>query len=153
MNAVLSRVASEHYLCQATVDPAGSEFSDYKVADMSLAAMGPQGNRHCRNRDARSDGNSRRICRRKALAGARIAGSLHMTIQTAVLIETLIKWARRFAGLHAIFFRLRIMPQRQLQREGTPVFAYKGESLDDYWEYTHRIFEWPATNSGSNGPT
>ncbi|MFX8984443.1 adenosylhomocysteinase, partial [Acinetobacter baumannii] len=76
------------------------------------------------------------------LKGARIAGSLHMTIQTAVLIETLqalgaeVRWAR------CNIFSTQDHAAAAIADAGTPVFAYKGESLDDYWEYTHRIMEW-----------
>ena len=78
------------------------------------------------------------------LKGARIAGSLHMTIQTAVLIETLqaigadVRWAS------CNIFSTQDHAAAAIAVRGTPVFAVKGESLTDYWEYTHRVFEWPG---------
>src|SRR5271155_3405496 len=77
------------------------------------------------------------------LRGARIAGSLHMTIQTAVLIETLkaigadVRWAS------CNIYSTQDHAAAAIAAAGTPVFAVKGESLEDYWDYTHRIFEWP----------
>ena len=76
------------------------------------------------------------------LKGARIAGSLHMTIQTAVLIETL-KAARRRRSLGILQHLLDAGPRRRRHRgRGTPVFAYKGESLKEYWDFTARLFDW-----------
>ncbi len=78
----------------------------------------------------------------QTLRGARISGSLHMTIQTAVLIETLLPSAPMSAGPPAISSRPKIKPLPPLPRPH-PVFAYKGESLKEYWEFTAKIFEWP----------
>ncbi|HEX8875011.1 MAG TPA: adenosylhomocysteinase, partial [Nitrosospira sp.] len=89
----------------------------------------------------------------KPLAGARIAGSLHMTIQTAVLIETLIKLGAQVRWASCNIFSTQDHAAAAIAAAGIPVFAYKGESLDDYWEYTHRIFEWPGDGSpDSSGP-
>ena len=76
------------------------------------------------------------------LKGARITGSLHMTIQTAVLIETLTALGAKSAGPRATSFRPRTTPPPPSPPDGIPVFAVKGETLVDYWDYTHRIFEW-----------
>jgi len=76
------------------------------------------------------------------LKGARIAGSLHMTIQTAVLIETLNALGAEVRWASCNIFSTQDHAAAAIAAGGTPVFAYKGESLDDYWEYTHRIFEW-----------
>src|SRR5581483_963342 len=78
----------------------------------------------------------------KPLKGARVAGCLHMTIQTAVLIETLkvlgadVRWAS------CNIFSTQDHAAAAIAAAGTPVFAVKGESLEEYWDYTHRIFEW-----------
>ena len=80
----------------------------------------------------------------KPLSGARIAGSLHMTIQTAVLIETLIKLGAQVRWASCNIFSTQDHAAAAIAAASIPVFAYKGESLDDYWEYTHRIFEWPG---------
>ncbi len=79
----------------------------------------------------------------KPLAGARIAGSLHMTIQTAMLIETLKALGAEVRWASCNIFSTQDHAAAAVAANGTPVFAYKGESLDEYWEFTHRIFEWP----------
>ncbi|MPS27250.1 adenosylhomocysteinase [Pigmentiphaga sp.] len=78
------------------------------------------------------------------LKGARIAGSLHMTIQTAVLIETLKALGADVRWASCNIFSTQDHAAAAIAASGTPVFAIKGESLADYWEYTHQIFEWPA---------
>src|SRR3954463_14040410 len=79
------------------------------------------------------------------LRGARIAGSLHMTIQTAVLIETLKALGADVRWASCNIYSTQDHAAAAIAAGGTPVFAYKGESLDEYWEYTHRIFEWPGS--------
>ena len=76
------------------------------------------------------------------LKGARIAGSLHMTIQTAVLIETLVKLGAEVRWASCNIFSTQDHAAAAIAAAGVPVFAYKGESLEEYWEFTHRIFEW-----------
>ncbi|MGB8629031.1 MAG: adenosylhomocysteinase, partial [Xanthobacteraceae bacterium] len=77
------------------------------------------------------------------LRGARIAGSLHMTIQTAVLIETLKALGADVRWASCNIYSTQDHAAAAVAAGGTPVFAVKGESLQDYWDYTHRIFEWP----------
>jgi adenosylhomocysteinase len=77
------------------------------------------------------------------LKGARITGSLHMTIQTAVLIETLQALGAQVRWASCNVFSTQDHAAAAIAVRGTPVFAFKGESLDDYWDFTHRIFEWP----------
>jgi len=77
------------------------------------------------------------------LKGARIAGSLHMTIQTAMLIETLQALGADVRWASCNIYSTQDHAAAAIAASGTPVFAYKGESLDDYWEFTHAIFEWP----------
>jgi len=76
------------------------------------------------------------------LKGARIAGSLHMTIQTAVLIETLVGLGAEVRWASCNIFSTQDHAAAAVAAAGVPVFAYKGESLADYWEFTHRVFEW-----------
>jgi adenosylhomocysteinase len=76
------------------------------------------------------------------LKGARIAGSLHMTIQTAVLIETLVALGAEVRWASCNIFSTQDHAAAAIAAAGIPVFAYKGESLDEYWEFTHRIFDW-----------
>jgi adenosylhomocysteinase len=82
------------------------------------------------------------------LRGARIAGSLHMTIQTAVLIETLQALGAEVRWASCNIYSTQDHAAAAIAKNGTPVFAYKGESLVEYWDYTHRIFEW----AGHDGP-
>jgi adenosylhomocysteinase len=77
------------------------------------------------------------------LKGARIAGSLHMTIQTAVLIQTLEALGAEVRWASCNIFSTQDHAAAAIAEAGTPVFAFKGESLDEYWEFSHRIFEWP----------
>jgi adenosylhomocysteinase len=77
------------------------------------------------------------------LRGARVAGSLHMTIQTAVLIETLLALGAEVRWASCNVFSTQDHAAAAIANRGIPVFAYKGERLDEYWNFTHRIFEWP----------
>jgi adenosylhomocysteinase len=86
------------------------------------------------------------------LKGARITGSLHMTIQTAVLVETLQALGAEVRWASCNIFSTQDHAAAALVANGTPVFAYKGESLKDYWDYTHRIFEFGPKGSDHEGP-
>ncbi|HBR26224.1 MAG TPA: adenosylhomocysteinase, partial [Rhizobiales bacterium] len=79
---------------------------------------------------------------KQPLKGARIAGSLHMTIQTAVLIETLKALGADIRWASCNIYSTQDHAAAAVAAEGIPVFAFKGESLEEYWDYTHRIFEW-----------
>ena len=79
---------------------------------------------------------------KQPLKGARVAGSLHMTIQTAVLIETLVKLGAQVRWASCNIFSTQDHAAAAIAAAGVPVFAYKGESLTEYWDFTHRIFEW-----------
>jgi adenosylhomocysteinase len=85
----------------------------------------------------------------KPLKGARITGSLHMTIQTAVLIETLVDLGAEVRWASCNIYSTQDHAAAAIAAGGTAVFAFKGESLDEYWNFTHRIFEWPD-NGHSN---
>ena len=78
----------------------------------------------------------------KPLKGARIAGSLHMTIQTAVLIETLVELGAEVRWASCNIFSTQDHAAAAMAARGIPVFAVKGETLEEYWDYTHRILEW-----------
>ncbi len=86
------------------------------------------------------------------LKGARVAGSLHMTIQTAVLVETLQALGAEVRWASCNIYSTQDHAAAALAAEGTPVFAYKGETLEDYWDYTHRIFEFGAAGTAGEGP-
>src|ERR1700677_1282152 len=76
------------------------------------------------------------------LKGAKIAGSLHMTIQTAVLIETLVDLGAEVRWASCNIFSTQDHAAAAIADNGTPVFALKGETLEQYWEFTHKIMEW-----------
>ncbi len=86
------------------------------------------------------------------LKGARVAGSLHMTIQTAVLVETLQALGADVRWASCNIYSTQDHAAAALAAAGTPVFAYKGETLEDYWDYTHRIFEFGAAGTAGEGP-
>ncbi|PZP32893.1 MAG: adenosylhomocysteinase [Roseateles depolymerans] len=86
------------------------------------------------------------------LKGARIAGSLHMTIQTGVLVETLQALGADVRWASCNIFSTQDHAAAALAVKGTPVFAYKGETLEDYWDYTHRIFEFAGKGEAGEGP-
>jgi adenosylhomocysteinase len=89
---------------------------------------------------------------KQSLKGARITGSLHMTIQTAVLIETLQALGAQVRWASCNIFSTQDHAAAAIAASGTPVFAVKGESLKDYWDYTHNIFEFGAANTEGEGP-
>ena len=122
----------------------------YAVADLSLAAWGRK-----ELAIAESEMPALMAMRTEygsALKGARIAGSLHMTIQTGVLIETLQALGAEVRWASCNIYSTQDHAAAALVVEGTPVFAYKGESLKDYWDYTHRIFEFGAKGTDGEGP-
>ena len=86
----------------------------------------------------------------KPLAGARIAGSLHMTIQTAVLIETLIALGADVRWASCNIFSTQDHAAAAIAAAGIPVFAFKGETLEEYWDYADRIFLWPSDTAGNS---
>ncbi len=115
---------------------------DYKVADMSLAAWGRKELKIAETEMPGLMALRKEYGDAKPLAGARIAGSLHMTIQTGVLIETLVALGADVRWASCNIFSTQDHAAAAIVEGGTPVFAYKGESLEEYWEYTHKIFEW-----------
>jgi adenosylhomocysteinase len=120
-----------------------ANFSDYTVADMSLAAWGRKEIAIAETEMPGLMAIREEFSGKKPLQGARIAGSLHMTIQTAVLIETLTALGATVRWASCNIFSTQDHAAAAIAERGVPVFAIKGESLKDYWEYTHRIFEWP----------
>ena len=120
-----------------------AEHKDYVVADISLADYGRKeldiaetempGLMACREEFGES----------QPLKGARISGSLHMTIQTGVLIETLKALGAEVRWASCNIFSTQDHAAAAIAATGTPVFAVKGESLEEYWTYTDLIFQWP----------
>src|SRR5438876_8975278 len=119
-----------------------SKFSDFKVADLSLADWGRKEIRIAESEMPALMAIRAEYAARQPLKGARIAGSLHMTIQTAVLIETLKALGAEVRWASCNIFSTQDHAAAAVADAGIPVFAYKGESLKEYWVYTHKIFEW-----------
>ncbi len=116
---------------------------DFVVADLSLADWGRKEMAIAETEMPGLMATRREFEGTKPLAGARIAGSLHMTIQTAMLIETLKALGADIRWASCNIYSTQDHAAAAIAAGGTPVFAYKGESLEEYWEFTHRIFEWP----------
>jgi adenosylhomocysteinase len=116
---------------------------DFAVADLGLADWGRKEMAIAETEMPGLVAIGNEFAQEKPLHGARIAGSLHMTIQTAMLIETLKKLGADVRWASCNIYSTQDHAAAAIAANGTPVFAYKGENLDDYWEYTHRIFEWP----------
>ena len=126
--------------------------NDYAVADLSLADWGRKEIRIAETEMPGLMAIREEFAPKQSLKGARIAGSLHMTIQTAVLIETLQALGAQVRWASCNIFSTQDHAAAALAVNGTPVFAYKGESLADYWDYTHRIFEFGAKGGDGEGP-
>ncbi|MCC6474249.1 MAG: adenosylhomocysteinase, partial [Burkholderiales bacterium] len=114
---------------------------DYHVADLALADWGRKEIRIAETEMPGLMAIRREYAAAKPLKGARIAGSLHMTIQTAVLIETLQALGAEIRWASCNIYSTQDHAAAALVAAGTPVFAYKGETLEEYWAFTHRIFE------------
>ena len=117
-------------------------FTDYHVADMALAAWGRKEIRIAETEMPGLMAIREEFAAAQPLKGARITGSLHMTIQTAVLIETLTALGAEVRWASCNIFSTQDHAAAAIAADGIPVFAVKGETLVDYWDYTHRIFEW-----------
>jgi adenosylhomocysteinase len=127
-----------------TVHPAQQFAPDHKVADLSLAEWGRKEIAIAETEMPGLMALRLEYAGQTPLKGARIAGSLHMTIQTAVLIETLEALGAQVRWASCNIFSTQDHAAAAVAARGVPVFALKGESLEDYWEFTHRIFEWPG---------
>ncbi|MBT5892083.1 MAG: adenosylhomocysteinase [Chromatiales bacterium] len=115
---------------------------DYLVADITLADFGRKEIRIAETEMPGLMQIRKEYADKKPLAGSRIMGSLHMTIQTAVLIETLVELGAEVRWVSCNIFSTQDHAAAAIAASGVPVFAYKGETLDEYWEYTHRAMEW-----------
>src|SRR5579863_1804413 len=126
----------------ATLKPAAPRAGDYKVADLALAEFGRKEIAIAETEMPGLMAIREEFASTQALRGARISGSLHMTIQAAVLIETLQALGEQVRWASCNIFSTQDHAAAAIAACGTAVFAWKGESLSDYWDYTHRIFEW-----------
>ena len=136
MNAVLKPQHDAHYV----------------VADLSLADWGRKEIKIAESEMPALMAIRAEYAAKQPLKGARVTGSLHMTIQTAVLIETLQALGAEVRWASCNIFSTQDHAAAALAVKGTPVFAYKGETLKDYWDYTHRIFDFGAKGTPGEGP-
>lgn len=126
--------------------------ADQAIADISLAAWGRKEIKIAETEMPGLMAIRDEFAKTQPLKGARITGSLHMTIQTAVLIETLQALGATVRWASCNIFSTQDHAAAAIAEAGTPVFAIKGESLEDYWDYTHRIFDFGPKDSKGEGP-
>ena len=126
--------------------------ADSAIADINLAAWGRKEIAIAETEMPGLMAIREEFAKKKPLKGARITGSLHMTIQTAVLIETLQALGADVRWASCNIFSTQDHAAAAIAAAGTPVFAIKGESLKDYWDYTHRIFEFGKKGAKGEGP-
>jgi adenosylhomocysteinase len=129
-----------------------TQTTDFHVADMSLADWGRKEIKIAETEMPGLMAIRQEFAKAQPLKGARITGSLHMTIQTAVLVETLQALGAQVRWASCNIYSTQDHAAAALVANGTPVFAYKGETLTDYWDYTHRIFEFAAKGAQGEGP-
>ena len=136
-------------------------FTDFKVADLSLASLGRKQMDLAEVEMPGLMAIRAEYSDAQPLAGARITGSLHMTVQTAVLIETLtalgaeVRWCscNIFSTQDEAAAAVVLGPQGSIDNpQGVPVFAWKGETLEEYWWCTEQVLNWPADAEGNTGP-
>ncbi|GHA63931.1 adenosylhomocysteinase [Streptomyces termitum] len=125
-----------------------SEFTDFKVADLSLADFGRKEITLAEHEMPGLMSIRREYAATRPLAGARITGSLHMTVQTAVLIETLVALGAEVRWVSCNIYSTQDHAAAAIAAAGIPVFAWKGETLEEYWWCTERALAWP----GGDGP-
>jgi len=138
----MSAVARQVIPHPAIKHPAIGSFTDFVVADLSLAEWGRKEIRIAETEMPGLMAIRDEFAASKPLKGARITGSLHMTIQTAVLIETLVALGAEVRWASCNIFSTQDHAAAAIAAARIPVFAHKGETLAEYWDYTHRIFEW-----------
>jgi adenosylhomocysteinase len=122
-------------------------FADFKVADLDLAAWGRKEIAIAETEMPGLMAIREEFAPQQPLRGARIAGSLHMTIQTAVLIETLKALGAEVRWASCNIYSTQDHAAAAIAASGTPVFAFKGESLDEYREASHIIIEWDESGT------
>jgi adenosylhomocysteinase len=122
--------------------PMNGNVHDYEIADITLADFGRKEIAIAETEMPGLMAIRKEYETTKPLKGARITGSLHMTIQTAVLIQTLQSLGAQIRWASCNIFSTQDHAAAAIVADGTPVFAIKGETLEQYWDFTHRIFEW-----------
>src|SRR5206468_8744783 len=125
--------------------------TDFKVADLALAEFGRKEIRLAEHEMPGLMAIRRQYADRRPLTGARITGSLHMTVQTAVLIETLMALGADVRWASCNIFSTQDHAAAALAVRGVPVFAWKGETLEEYWWCTEQALRWPQDEHGARG--
>ncbi|MFG2639255.1 adenosylhomocysteinase, partial [Streptomyces sp. NPDC048362] len=125
-----------------------AEFTDFKVADPSLAAFGRKEITLAEHEMPGLMAIREEYAEAQPLAGARITGSLHMTVQTAVLIETLVALGARVRWASCNIYSTQDHAAAAIAAAGIPVFAWKGETLEEYWWCTEQALTWPDSPTG-----
>jgi len=136
----------------AVLKPVQSAIADYAIADASLAAWGRKEIKIAETEMPGLMAIREEFAVAQPLKGARITGSIHMTIQTAVLIETLQALGASVRWASCNIYSTQDHAAAALVEDGTPIFAHKGETLTEYWDFTHRIFEFGSKGSEAEGP-
>ena len=131
-----------------SANPSIPEFSDYYVRDIGLADFGRKEIAIAETEMPGLVAIREEYRAAQPLKGANITGSLHMTIQTAVLIETLVALGAKVRWASCNIFSTQDHAAAAIAAQNIPVFAFKGENLDEYWDFTHRIMDW----EGDSGP-
>src|SRR3954466_14759316 len=121
-----------------------TETADYKVADLGLAEFGRKEIRLAEHEMPGLMAMREEYGAQKPLKGARISGSLHMTVQTAVLIETLVELGADVRWCSCNIFSTQDHAAAAIAEAGVPVFAWKGETLEEYWWCTEQMLTWPG---------
>ncbi|MDP3812814.1 MAG: adenosylhomocysteinase, partial [Hydrogenophaga sp.] len=127
-------------------------FTDCAIADIALADWGRKEVKIAETEMPGLMAIREEFAKAQPLKGARITGSIHMTIQTAVLVETLQALGANVRWASCNIFSTQDHAAAALVAQGTPVFAHKGETLTEYWDFTHRIFEFGAAGTEGEGP-
>jgi adenosylhomocysteinase len=131
--------------------PSSLDAGDFKVADLSLAEFGRKEIELAEHEMPGLMALRERYSESKPLAGARITGSLHMTIQTAVLIETLTALGAQVRWASCNIFSTQDHAAAAIAKAGVPVFAWKGETLEEYWDCTEKALRWPSVDGKASG--
>ena len=126
-----------------TLVKSSKKFTDFKVADLGLAEWGRKELQVAEHEMPGLMALRKKHGKKKPLKGVRIAGSLHMTIQTAVLIETLAELGADVRWASCNIFSTQDHAAAAIAKAGIPVFAWKGETLVEYWECTMKALTWP----------
>jgi len=147
-----SRVGGFLYEMEPDMNAILKSHTDSAVADLTLAAWGRKEIKIAETEMPGLMAIREEFAKTQPLKGARITGSLHMTIQTAVLIETLQALGATVRWASCNIFSTQDHAAAAIAESGTPVFAIKGETLADYWDYTHRIFDFGPKGSKGEGP-